>query len=456
MICDNPKIIYQGVDTLVTSHKSDDLADYNALFVPFLRALEKLKTMAQAVDGFDKKSRFVIHEFPVLGKTKVYAQGAKRYSYHLENEDVYIEISEASFESDTPHIRVRYSNHFLFLFQVQKAYDTVISFVSLVLGSSKNILSEIHLCCDVASVIYEHDDKLRFQSRFSVRDFEEMSTFTAYNRFKGVYFGKDTFLFRIYDKLIDLRHHPEHSFIKYAWYLNGYSESDTNIVKKSVFRHEIQYRRSYLKQYISDVSDEPLFIFQNLDKLWFHALEKVSFVNLTDNEIFRIKSSVNHDSVIKIFQRAKDDKNRFDFWSTLHSWLNNLSSGSLDMYPAFKEAKLSTLRKKIKEVVSLAARLGLTPTDLKNLVAETDAKMQEFEGITLEQYGKLKVMDSFAHNERLAARFSIEAPKNMVLVRHTYDDLTQAFVNFDVLSKRKELRSAEKFLGDISNVEVSL
>lgn len=126
------------------------------------------------------------------------------------------------------------------------------------------------------------------------------------------------------------------------------------------------------------------------------------------------------------------------------------------MYPFFKEAKLGTLRKKIKEVVSLAARLGLTPEDLKNFVAETDSKMQTFEGITLEQYGELKVIDSFAYNERLAKKFSVEPPRNMLLVRYSYDDLFQAFVNFDVISKRKEFRAANKFLGDGSTLTVTI
>ena len=126
------------------------------------------------------------------------------------------------------------------------------------------------------------------------------------------------------------------------------------------------------------------------------------------------------------------------------------------MYPAFREAKLSTLRKKIKEVVSLTFRNGLTMTDLKNLVAEVDVKMREFDGITLEQYGHLKVVDSFAHNHRLAQKFSVEPPVGTAIAQMSYDELTQAFVNFDVLSSRREYRSADKILGGSYDVEVKV
>ncbi len=411
-----------------------------------MKLLSQLKTNAQLVDGFDKKSRYVIHDFPFIGKTKVFAQGGGRYSYHLENQDVFIEVSEADFDSDTPQIRVKYYNHFLFFYKAIGAYNKVLEFVSLVAGDTKNIISEIHLCTDVMGCVYEQDDKLRFQTRLNSSEYEEMRFFTAFNRVKGVYFGKGAFLFRIYDKLKDLQNHPEHSFVKQVWYLNGYDEFERNVVKKSVYRHEIQFRREYLKKYLGDLEDEPLFIFKNLSELWFHVLEKIEFVNLTQEELSRVKGSVKSDTIRQIFYRAKKDEKRFSFWPLLYVWQNGIESGSLNMYPAFKEAKLSTLKKKIKEVISLAARLDLTPEDLQNFVAKVDADMQLFEGITLEQYGKLKVCDSFVQNERVAKKFSIEAPRNLVLIQRNQDELKNAFTNFDVISKRKEFKSAEKYI----------
>ena len=116
------------------------------------------------------------------------------------------------------------------------------------------------------------------------------------------------------------------------------------------------------------------------------------------------------------------------------------------MYPKFKEVRLSTLKKKIKEVVSLSARLGLTPEDLKNFVAQVDSDLVEFEGITLEQNGKLRVLDSFAENERIGKKFKIAPPRNLVLIKQTDDDLKQAFVNYDVISKRKEFRASQKHI----------
>ena len=92
------------------------------------------------------------------------------------------------------------------------------------------------------------------------------------------------------------------------------------------------------------------------------------------------------------------------------------------------------------------ARLGLTPEDLKNFVAQVDSDLVEFEGITLEQYGKLKVLDSFAENERIGKKFKIAPPRNLVLIKQTVDDLKQAFVNYDVISKRKEFRASQKHI----------
>lgn len=276
MIVKDPRIIYQGVDTLVTSHKILTQQAHDSLFLPFLKLLTQLKLNAQLVNGFDKKSRYVIYELPFLGKTKVFAQGGGRYSYHLENQDIFMEVSEADFESDTPQIRVKYYNHFLFFYKAEGAYKKVLDFISLVLGSSKNIISEIHLCTDVMGIVYEQDDKLRFQSRLNTSEYEEMRLFSAFNKVKGIYFGKGAFLFRIYDKNKDLQNHPEHSFVKQVWYLNGYSEFETNIVKKSVYRHEIQYRREYLKKYIDSPEDEPLFFFKTLKSFGFMFLKRLN------------------------------------------------------------------------------------------------------------------------------------------------------------------------------------
>ena len=446
MLLRNPKILYQGVDTLVTSHKCLDLDFYKGAFRHLLIVLEKLKLSAQQVQGYDKKSRFVIHEFPVFGRMKVYAQGGGRYSYHLSNDDVFVEVSEAEFDNDTPNIRVRYSNQFLFFFGEKEAYNRVLDFVSGFLGQTKNIISEIHLCTDVSGVVYEQDDKLRFQTRLNSSEFEDMRLFTAFNRVNGIYFGKGSFLFRIYNKLKDLQNHPDHYFFKFAWFRNGYSDSDTDIISSSVFRHEIQYRREYLKKYLDDVDDEPLYFFDNLEKLWFHVLEKIEFVSLTDDELYRVKTSFNVDTVRQIRYRAKKDTERFHFWPFLRVWRDDVCLGSLDMYPKFKEVRLSTLKKKIKEVVSLSARLGLTPEDLKNFVAQVDSDLVEFEGITLEQYGKLRVLDSFAENERIGKKFKIAPPRNLVLIKQTDDDLKQAFVNYDVISKRKEFRASQKHI----------
>ena len=80
--------------------------------------------------------------------------------------------------------------------------------------------------------------------------------------------------------------------------------------------------------------------------------------------------------------------------------------------------------------MSLSARLGLTPEDLKNFVAQVDSDLVEFEGITLEQYGKLRVLDSFAENERIGKKFKIAPPRKLVLIKQTDDDLKQAFVKY--------------------------
>ena len=80
-----------------------------------------------------------------------------------------------------------------------------------------------------------------------------------------------------------------------------------------------------MKKYLDDVDDEPLYFFNNLEKLWFHVLEKIEFVSLTDDELYRVKTSFNVDTVRQIRYRAKKDTERFHFWPFLRFWRNAIS-----------------------------------------------------------------------------------------------------------------------------------
>jgi len=293
----------------------------------------------------------------------------------------------------------------------------------------------------------EFDDFHRFQTNFKKAEIAtsdaDLVQFVGKRRLETISFGKGAFMFRIYDKLAQLRSYPEKkALILTKWILNGY-EPDS---KARIFRHEIQLRDEHLKKHIPlDTSDRVGHIFANLSGLWAYALQKVQFVNLNSSELERVKNYENSETIRKIFHRAKTDKKRFHFWDVLGYWDNVLVSQTLT-YKAYKESKKKTAEKAVKTFVSTTYKsFGAEPDMLKEVFETANSELLKYRGLTLHQYAQLKVVDSFVQNESLVINHGIVPPdiheKSFIEAHRAYFsvlDTVPEIIRQDVRNKRFE------------------
>lgn len=405
---DKIKVIHQGVDTLLISYISNDLDDYTKKYLPFLQILEDLKSKAQDKEGFDNSMRFVKSDLAGFGNFIIYAQGAGSYRYKIQNDDLLIFLSTTKYGANdfkTAQIKVEFRSHFLFSAGHKKAFETVNLFIQKILGNFKTQLLRIDLATDVQGIKYTSLDKHRFQTNFKKVDYTQINEYTKHNRTTGFSIGGGDFLFRIYDKTLEIKQNPSKSFIVSKWISNDYKDKE----KLTVFRHEIQLRREYLKKFMPKNFDcEVSFNFSQLDKLWNLAINKVSWVHLTDNEVIRIcENELKSASITKIFQRAKKETHRIDFWSILQNWDNKLAE-SVTKYEYVREAKIQTAYKYVKALVSSTYKaLGSNPEFIIDVITDVQMQLSNFENLTLHQHGELKVLGNLVENAKIIDRLGI-------------------------------------------------
>lgn len=405
---DKCKVVHQGVDTLLVSYTSTNLDDYSNKYLNFLKKLEVLKNSAQEIEGFDNNSRFVKSNLEGFGNFIVYAQGAGSYRYKIQNDDLLIFLSTTKYganEFKTAQIKVEFRSHFLFSAGHKKAFETTNIFIRKILGDFKTQLLRIDLATDVQAIKYTSLDKHRFQTNFKKVDYTQINEYTKHNKTTGFSIGGGDFLFRIYDKTLEIKQNPSKSFIISKWIANNYKESE----KLTVFRHEIQLRREYLKKFTpKNIDCEVTHHFTNLDKLWNLAINKVTWVHLTDNEIIRIcENDLKSASITKIFQRAKKETHRIDFWNILKNWDNKLAE-SIEKYEVIREAKIKTAHKYVKAFIgSTYKALGANPVNLIEVITDVQMSLSNFEGITLHEYGELKVLGNFVENAKILEKLEL-------------------------------------------------
>ncbi len=458
-----PVILSQHIDTLKTTHKSVSESDFNGKFQNFCDLLDVLKDDAQNVKGFANNERFVVSELLALGRFRIHAQGNQAYKYIVSNDDLYIKIGNIAFGSDRPQILIEYRQSFLFTVGYKRAYEIAQKFVDKALGSTIDNISEVHLASDVWGVAYDFFDTCRFQTNFKKNEIAsgdvDMFRASMKRNIETISFGKNAFMFRIYDKLKQLVHYPEKkALILSKWIINGYDEAS----KVPVYRHEIQLRDDHLKKHIPrDVDDKVAYIFANLQALWAYALTKVQYVDLNENELFRSMKSTNSDTVRQIFYRAKEDDKRFHFWDTLRYWDNEKVSQTLT-YRDYKDSKLKTAQKAAKMFVSTVYKcLGDDPQNMVKVLESVNSDTLKFKGLTLHQYGQLKIVDSFVQNERLLVNHGVVVPSvhevNFYLAHKAYfevissipDEIMKSVNNrtFELAVERRNKIEAKELFG---------
>lgn len=441
-----PSVLSQHVDTLKSGFISIDADAYVAKYIPLLDELEYHKQKAQAIESFDDKARFaIIEDFSGFGRFRCYAKGGHRYPYMVENDDMMIGFSTMKSGGDTPQIKIHFYAHYLFAKGHRACYAKACEMADAMLGASRKICSELHLATDVYGMAYDELDKLRFQTNFHSTEHIEMKKYSAKQKLTGFQFGKGDFLFRIYDKTLEIQKNVSKSFIRLMWILNGYDIDG----KLPVFRHEIQYRREVLKKFIPNrgiMEDENLHLFDILESLWYHAISKVEYVNLTDSEVVRIKESGKTETIRSIYYRAKKDQNRFHLWDTLRRWENSFELNLPISYEDIKRPQLKVAYKQLKGFISSMYKItGGDPDSLHRALDAVDKELMHYEGITLHENALLKVVDSFVRNERVIRKHNIADAMNIhYAASEAYRRLKSSLHNIEALENKKELAAYER------------
>ncbi|GEM_PF-6571052 len=388
-----PKIVHQGVDTLVISYKCLDIQNYLKFYQPLLSILESKKSEAQMLDDFGTK--FVKSDLNLgLGDFFVSSKGNRQYKFYIENQDFLAFLSTASIDSSFPNIQVHFRANFLFRVGLKKAIDLVEVFIQKALGSKySRDLNRVDLATDVWGVRYTKLDSFRFQTKFSQKDFVEVAdikTFGRFYRVQGFTFGSGDKLFRIYDKSQKIKNSPSESYIEQKWRLNGYCPDK----KYPVFRHEFQIRGKALRQFIPNGFDSVKWLLDNTGKLWRYGNSLLEFVEIDDNDIIDINNGLTSVAITKRFQRAKK-RGAKDFWDSLAVWDNRY----VDMPKKYKDTfnpNIKLAKKYLKAFISATYKsLGTNPYNLSYIIDEVQRELFEFDGINLHQYALSKVADSF-------------------------------------------------------------
>lgn len=425
------KLVSQGVDTLVTSHVSINENDYNKKFLPLLSDLEFHKENAQTIESVSQDQRFVKFEFLKMGQFKMFAQGKGVYRYMIQNEDMTIFISNTKYGSNdfnTPQIKIELRAHYLFALNHKRAYKIVLQLVNRLIGETKNFCNRIDIYSDIQGIKYTHMDEVRFQTNYKSTEWKERKH-SKFKRVTGFSWGNSDFMFRIYDKTQEIKQRQNKSFIKYKWLVNGYNDD------LSVWRHEVQYRRAELKNFTpKNIDDEVLFHFEQLEKLWHNATNKIRWTDLTNDEILRIsENELKSDSIKKIFQRAREDNNRLDFWNILSKFENKICT-QISKYKYVKEPQDKTAKKFLKAYIGATYKArGNNPDELVNLIDDVTRDLRDMLGITLHDYGELKTVSNFIENAKIQIEQGIYI--------HT-DHTAKAFKLYSNLTKR--LKNVDK------------
>jgi hypothetical protein len=393
--------------------------------------------MAQDIEGFSNKNRFYKCEpFSGFGSFKMFAQGMGYYKYILENEDVMIFLSTAKFGSDTPQIKVEFRASYLFAVGQNKAYEYVLRLVEQLVGQKyESHIQRLDLATDLWGVKLEYLDAMRFQNSFKNSNYRQGSRQT------GISFGGGAFMFRIYDKLEEIKLNYSKHYIKSKWIINGYKEE----LGLNVTRFEAQFRRSEIKKYIPhNTINEIAYIFTHLGNFWIKALQKIKYAPLTNEECIRIADgNLKSDSKRQIFYRARKDEQRFQFQKFLYHWDNKISDFPIE-YKTIVEPKIEVAKRMFKGFIATTYKaMESNPQALGQVIMDLQTTLFKYDGITLHDYGLAKTVDSFIRQEKLKDKGGVEVVFDYSLIANeAYIQLVNSVQNID--SVRKYIPSLSK------------
>lgn len=399
------KILNQCVDTLKIGIRVINENIFDSVFKNFKKELLDLKSKAKEINTYGDK--FIKSDFNLgFGEFRVYSRGLRQYFARIENSDVNIKISDVKFNSTNfYHLEIEFKSIFLLRYGHIKAHQIIKEFLDKLFISSSNykeFVLRIDLATDVSGIIYEGFDYLRFRTLKKISSFIDnieitsSNDFMRFNKINGISFGKNPFMFRIYNKSSEVKG-KEHEFIlSLRWANNGLKSNEI------VYRHEVEFGREYIKSFIPKFCDNEVdFIFNSLNSLWDFLHKNIRYYDLTFDEIKRIHSNtLKSNSISKIYERCEKNEDRFKFWSFLKDFRANSSNYlSKQENPICKNK--NAIKKALKALISTTYKNAYPNLDcLLEIYDEVEKELLECEKISLHQYGLIGVMDSFIKNEQ--------------------------------------------------------
>lgn len=403
MLVYEPKILHQGIDFLTIDYFCNDVNHYLSYFSYYLDELEKYKNEAKNQDKFGVK---FIKANPFKNKSDmvnfgywfISSKGTNRFAYYLENQDYRVFISRAKINTDLPQIRVEIPAKTIFRIGVKNSIALFERVVKHLIGKNyKRKVNRIDLTTDIGGIIYTPKDIFKFQTRMGMSQFNEeisISNYLRFQRFQGIQFGKGSKVFRIYDKTQKIAKSPNEAYIIEKWKYNGYDDN------YPVYRHEIQYRREEIKNFIPKYCyDEVDYLLDRLGNLWFKAIGLVEYVPLNEKELNKIYDNplIKSDTKRKIFLRAKKDKKRVQFWDILRQW-DNAQFTPIEKFKKVKVYDIENVKRQFKAFFgSLFRYSGGDLTQFKQIIKEVQRDLNK-EGADLISYGLYKLATSFIDN----------------------------------------------------------
>lgn len=423
LINDEIKIVHQGVDTLVLSCFCNDEVSYNKVFKPFVERVKICKEDAKALNSYGgSDGKFVKNSLGLgLGDFLISSTGKGAFIGFVKNSDIFFFVGDSPYGSlVTPQIKIQFTSLYLLKVGHVKAHEIAKHLLQRILGHYRIKVNRIDLCTDITGIRYTPSDAIRFQSLkrramySDIMQYEDesietdklpslpvlnehtLNEFARYQKFEGVQFGKSPHMFRIYDKIKQISPKKDAPYVFAKWKLNGLELKPDS----TVFRHEVELGRGFLKTIIPPAVDEVDFVFKNLPSLWSEGLGICQWVDLTSDEISKISElKVQPQAISRIYIRAKADKTRFDLWGFINQW-DGVFCEKLEKLPYIKQANIQQCKKALKAFVSAVyTHVGANPYNLSYVVNEVVREMSD-EGLSLHNYGVSKLASSFVENQK--------------------------------------------------------
>lgn len=434
-IVSEPKIVHQGIDTLVFGINCTDEAVFLTKFKRFVSVVKTAKEAAQAVNTFGEK--FYKTDLGLdYGDFFVSSKGlGGSYFGFVKNDDVFFSVSDTDFQANSLyHIKLQFRSIYLLKYGFIACIDQVKKFLNDIFDGKFEIkILRLDVCSDVAGVKYTPVDFFNFRSLKKISHFSQatiketgddsvlvseddtdlskvnladinVNNFMRFNRFEGMSFGKNPDMFRVYDKIKQIEQKNISTLVFTKWELNGFNFDRD----KYVFRHEAEFGRLRIRKLMPiDVKDEVEYLINNVGKFWATGLNICKWYDLTDSERSRISSNILKDSGYRmIYQRCDQDETRLKFWDFLADWDENRFT-KLSKHDFIKSKDLKQAKKALKAFVSAVyTNLGY---DYHNFMIVLDEVKKDLDkqGLNLHEYGLSKLAGNFNKNEKVISECGV-------------------------------------------------